>query len=159
VVTVPSPSFLIIHPNVEDKRKPKYLLFDLGLRAQLHNYIKEQRSHLESRVPYQFGPGVAQSLRNGDLDPSDIDTVILSHVHYGHHGDPADFPSAQFLLGSGSLALVKHGLGLSASHQVFDPNLFRDVLRVNKLPNPTTPLWKPLGPFEATFDLLNDGSI
>lgn len=160
VVTVPSLSFLITHPGVEGQGTPRYLLFDLGLRAELHNYMKEQKSHLGSRVPYRLGPGVPQILQNGGLDPIDIDTVIISHVHYDHHGDPADFPRAQFYLGSGSLALLQHGLGRSnASHQYFDPNLFREVSRVEEFPSPSTPLWKPLGPFDATFDLFNDGSI
>ncbi|KAJ5936857.1 hypothetical protein N7466_003307 [Penicillium verhagenii] len=159
VITVPSLSFLVIHPGSDGQPEPKYLLFDLGLRAQLDNYTKENQSHIESRIPYRLGPGVAQSLCSGGLDPSSIDTVILSHVHYDHHGDPADFSRAQFLLGSGSLDLLHHGLGLSASHQFFDPNLFRDMSRVSELPEPRPPLWKPIGPFEATLDLFGDGSV
>ncbi|KAJ5423955.1 hypothetical protein N7491_009171 [Penicillium cf. griseofulvum] len=159
VVTVPSLCFLITHPGVDGQRRPGYLLFDLGLRAQPDNYTKQQRYHLESRVPYQLGPGVAQSLQYGGLVPTDIDTVILSHLHYDHHGDPADFPRAQFFVGPGSLDLLRNGLGLSASHQFFDPDLFREVSRVAELPSLSTPAWKPLGPFEATLDLLNDGSI
>ncbi|KAJ6101403.1 hypothetical protein N7499_001033 [Penicillium canescens] len=158
-VTVPSLSFLITHPGAKGQDRPRHFLFDLGLRARLQNYTKENQSHLQSRIPYRLGPGVAQLLRQGGLDPAEIDTVILSHVHYDHHGDPADFPNAQFLLGSGSLSLIHQGLGTSASHQFFDPNLFRDVSRVSELPEPQKAPWKRLAPFEATFDLMKDGSI
>ncbi|KAJ5377198.1 uncharacterized protein N7496_004607 [Penicillium cataractarum] len=159
VVTVPSLSFLIAHPGVDGRRRPRYLLFDLGLRGRLQDYMKDQQSHLSSRVPYELGPSVAQSLGNSGLNPDHIDTVILSHLHYDHHGDPGDFPRAQFFVGPGSLKLLSDGLGINASHQVFDPDLFHGVSRVSELPSPSTPLWQPLGPFKATLDLLHDGSI
>jgi len=161
-ITVPSLSFLITHPGLEGhgQVQPRHILFDLGLRARLEDYTKENQSHLQSRIPYQLGPGVAETLRQGGLNPAQIETVILSHVHYDHHGDPADYPNAQFLLGSGSLSLINHGLGASASHQFFDPDLFRDIARVEELPDPqNSGLWKQLGPFERTFDLLGDASI
>lgn len=153
VVTVPSLSFLIAHPGADGRHRPRYLLFDLGLRARLHDYMKEQQSHLNSRIPYELGPGVAQSLCDSGLNPDYIDTVILSHLHYDHHGDPGDFPHAQFIVGPGSLKLLRHGLGIKASHQVFDPNLFNGVSRVSELPNPSAPSWQRSVPLKqrSTF--------
>jgi 3-hydroxyisobutyrate dehydrogenase len=79
--TVPSMSFLVTHLN-SSSGQPTRLLFDLGLRSHLEAYISKQQVHIQNnRVPYRLGPGVAQSLRDGGLDPSNIDKVILSHVH------------------------------------------------------------------------------
>ncbi|KAJ5631987.1 hypothetical protein N7490_008326 [Penicillium lividum] len=159
VVTVPSLSFLITHPGTGSERKPRYLVFDLGLRAKLKDYMEEQQAHLESRRPYVLGPGVAQSLQRAGINPGDIDTVILSHIHYDHHGDPADFLNAQFFVGAGSLDLLEKGIGIEASHQYFDPDLFRNNPYVREFPSPGTTIWKALGPFEATLDFLEDGSV
>ncbi|KAL2786634.1 beta-lactamase-like protein [Aspergillus keveii] len=158
-VTVPSLSFLITHPGTGSETKPRYLLFDLGLRAKLGDYMKQQQIHLESRRPYVLGPGVAQWLRHGGIDPADIDTVILSHIHYDHHGDPAELSNAKFFVGAGSLNVLKDGLGISASHQFFDPDLFRNTTEVNEFPSPDTPSWRAVGPFEAALDFLGDGSV
>ena len=59
------------------------------------------------------------SLRNGHgaepgpfhlLDPAkDIDYIILSHVHWDHIGTWQDFPSATFLVGAGTINLLKDG--------------------------------------------------
>ncbi|PYI24871.1 Metallo-hydrolase/oxidoreductase [Aspergillus indologenus CBS 114.80] len=161
-VTVPSLSFLIAHPGAE---QPRYLLFDLGLRNDREHYSPAQQAHLASRAPYHLGPGVAQHLRDGGLDPGAIDTVILSHVHYDHHGDPGDFPGSQFIVGAGSLSLLRRGgEGMGASHQAFDGDLFRGVEtrggRVHELPDPAGGApWAPLGPLSAALDILGDGSV
>jgi 3-hydroxyisobutyrate dehydrogenase len=158
-VTVPSLSFLITHPGIGSEKNPRRLLFDLGLRAKLEEYMKEQQAHLGSRRPYTLGPGVAQSLQRAGVNPGVIDTVILSHIHYDHHGDPADFPNAQFFVGAGSLDLLDKGLEINASHQFFDPDLFRNNPRTTAFPAPGTSTWKALGPLEAVLDLFGDGSV
>ncbi|KAF4255405.1 hypothetical protein CNMCM8714_004396 [Aspergillus fumigatus] len=158
-VTVPSLSFLITHPGSGSEKSPRHLLFDLGLRATLGDYMKEQQAHLELRRPCLLGPGVAQSLQRSGIDPGKIDTIILSHVHYDHHGDPAHFPNAHFFVGAGSLKLLDEGLGIAASHQFFNPDLFRNVLRVSEFPSPGASPWRALGPFAGALDFLGDGSV
>ncbi|KAK7967291.1 uncharacterized protein PG986_001568 [Apiospora aurea] len=48
----------------------------------------------------------------GGLDPAtEVDFVVLSHVHWDHVGTPADFGAATFLVGSGTLEVLRNGAG------------------------------------------------
>lgn len=102
---VPSMSFLIQHPS-----SGKKIVFDLGIRKNLDDYPADIQPHLRTRQPLHTVPDVCDSLRKGGLYPSDIDTVILSHVHYDHVGDPKAFMSARFVVGYGTRHLLQHGM-------------------------------------------------
>jgi len=180
--TVPSLSFLVTHPG---PRSPAFspdttsnpeayrILFDLGLRSHASRYPAAQQAHLENRRPYTLEPGVAAQLAAGGTQADDIDAVVLSHVHYDHHGDPEDFPHSTFVLGNGALDVLEHGLPGQASHQNFE----RDLLAKHRVVELSCPPsrrpgdgpavdgteeerfpWKPLGPFPAGLDVFGDGS-
>lgn len=166
-LTVPSMSFLITHPgpsapylikNRNSSEKQMRILFDLGLRANKDAYMPEQQAHLDSRTPFKLGPSIASALSAGRLTHADIDAVIFSHVHYDHHGDPADFPDSSFVVGHGALDVLKHGLGGIASHQHFDPDLLPTSRTLELPPANTSPPWRPLGPFPDALDLFGDAS-
>lgn len=175
---VPSMSFLLFHP-----RSGKRLVFDLGMRKDLAAYPKSLKPHLETRVPIDASSDVSESLLQGGLEPSEIDAVILSHVHYDHVGTPSDFTKAQFIVGHGTRHILQHGMNYhSASHFEADllppdriielpvqsilPKYARSV--ENELP-PTKTLdsfisgaehaWRSLGPFENAVDIFGDGLI
>lgn len=164
--TVPSLAFFIQHPgqvspstgHPNGKNGPINLMFDLGLRKSKTRYPPVLQKHIDGRAPHRLEPGVAAQLKAGGLDPKDVDIVMLSHVHYDHHGDPEDFPNARFLIGDGALNVLKHGLGGIASHQHFEPDTLPDE-RTEELPDPTREEWRPMGPFPATLDLFKDGSV
>ncbi|USW53544.1 Putative metallo-beta-lactamase, ribonuclease Z/Hydroxyacylglutathione hydrolase [Septoria linicola] len=167
--TVPSLTFLVTHPNppstsqyqLNQDGKPFHLMFDLGLRKSPSAYPQVLQNHLASRKPFNLEPGVAAQLQAGGLPPSSIDLVILSHVHYDHHGDPEDFPQAQFRIGYGAADVLAHGLGGTASHQHFEPDTLPPD-RTAEFSNPSdknSKDWKPLGPFPAALDLFNDSSV
>lgn len=106
--TVPSLAFLIQHYDTKTSKLER-ILFDLGLRKDLKQYPVPLQEYLESRQPLITEPDVSDSLAAGGLKPDDIDYVILSHEHWDHVGMPSDFKSSQFIVGSGSLALLELG--------------------------------------------------
>ncbi|KAK3388036.1 hypothetical protein B0H63DRAFT_391396 [Podospora didyma] len=111
--TVPSLSFLIQHPSPSsDTKTTTKLVFDLGLKRDIAAYTPSQRAHIAQRQPVIVDPDLSSSLRKGNLDPStDIDIVIVSHVHWDHVGTSSDFGSATFFVGSGTLDVLKNGAG------------------------------------------------
>ncbi|KAK5109600.1 hypothetical protein LTR62_006837 [Meristemomyces frigidus] len=164
--TVPSLTFLITHPGSNiynaSSSHPFRLMFDLGLRRSKERYPEVLQKHIDGRAPYRLEPGVAKQLRDGGVDPeSEVDLVMLSHVHYDHHGDPEDFPKAHFVVGYGALGVIEYGLGAIASHQHFVPGTLPKE-RSSELPDPASGLrsgWGPLGPFPAVLDLFGDDSV
>ncbi|KAK4174110.1 putative 3-hydroxyisobutyrate dehydrogenase protein [Triangularia setosa] len=186
--TVPSLSFLIQH-LAPGRTKPTRLLFDLGVKRDTQAYTPSQQAHIAQRQPVIVSPDCAESLLAGNatIGPEDIDLVILSHVHWDHVGTPSDFSSATFLVGAGTLDLLKNGDG-----PLYPADLFNDdelpLDRTVELPlafpsdvesdrskqkRPSNSAlariaphidsdawaWKPLSTFPATLDLLGDGSI
>ncbi|KAG8627632.1 hypothetical protein KVT40_005115 [Elsinoe batatas] len=127
--TVPSLVFLVTHANPPEngvfgkKSKPYRLLFDLGLRKAAERYKPVMQQHLQNRRPYKLGPGIREQLEEHNLPADSIDAVMLSHVHYDHHGDPSDFPSSTFIIGHGAMSVLKDGLSGAASHQHFESDL------------------------------------
>lgn len=121
--TVPSLAFLIRHPRSDGSGGTTNLVFDLGLKRDLGGYPPKQQEHIANRRPIITSPDCADSLRHGTnysesstgdvlLDPaSDVDIVMLSHVHWDHVGTASDFPRAAFVVGSGTLDLLRNGAG------------------------------------------------
>lgn len=176
--TVPSLVFLITHPGIpslqSEEIKPIRLLFDLGLRSKSENYTPQQQSHLKGRQPVILEARIAEKLLNGGISAADIDYVLLSHVHYDHHGDPEDFTESHFLVGNGSLNILQSGLPGAGSHQHFQAGILPDDRSIelpaasNSFSSVNIPLrngesisskWEPVGPFPFALDLFGDGSI
>ncbi|KAJ5731288.1 uncharacterized protein N7483_005796 [Penicillium malachiteum] len=172
--TVPSLSFLIEHRS-QSTRKVTRLLFDLGIRREPELYQENIRRHTLTRRPLDGHPDVIDSLSLGNLTSSDIDFIILSHIHWDHVGMPSDFPDSYFLVGDGSISLLEGDKnGENGGHNHFEKNLLpRD--RTFQLCGPDVPLqadfqpfeldglscqpWKRLGQLPHTIDLFSDGSV
>ncbi|KAH7265760.1 hypothetical protein B0J15DRAFT_592313 [Fusarium solani] len=139
--TVPSLSFLIQHQpsslTTDKDQKTTRIVFDLGVKRDLTGYREMQLAHVAQRQPIITDPDCANSLRKGDpnsraldgnsgqqlLDPGkDIDFVILSHVHWDHVGTPSDFKNATFIVGSGTLDILKNGAGPLYPAELFNQN-------------------------------------
>ncbi|KAF1972728.1 hypothetical protein BU23DRAFT_599487 [Bimuria novae-zelandiae CBS 107.79] len=172
--TVPSLSFLIQHPPTIEAlaqgSTTTKLIFDLGLKRDFTGYREAQQHHIAQRQPTTVSPDVAESLRKGPLQPEDIDTVILSHVHWDHVGTPSDFPNAEFIVGNGTLHLLANGGGPLYPAALFNADeLPKD--RTKELPpvasdpnfishtRTTQHKWQSLGGFPAAIDFFGDGSL
>ncbi|KAK7185644.1 hypothetical protein DPSP01_007485 [Paraphaeosphaeria sporulosa] len=172
--TVPSLCFLIQHPpsiqTLNQKSKTTKLIFDLGLKRDFSGYREAQQHHIAQRQPTTVSPDVVESLRNGGLSPSDIDVVVLSHVHWDHVGTPSDFSNAEFVVGNGTLHLLAHGGGPLYPAALFNADeLPHD--RSKELPpvteskefashtHVTDHTWRPLAGFPAAIDFFGDGSL
>lgn len=60
-----------------------YVLFDLGMKKNLEEYTPIDQTSFKTRFyPCVVNKDIAESLNECSLNPSDVDTVILSHVHW-----------------------------------------------------------------------------
>jgi glyoxylase-like metal-dependent hydrolase (beta-lactamase superfamily II) len=168
--TVPSLSFLIQHSSKSAPSRTDKLVFDLGLKRDFSGYREAQQHHIAQRQPTTVSPDAAESLRKGGLDPKDVDTVMLSHVHWDHVGTPSDFPNSEFVVGSGTMHLLANGGGTLYPAELFNHDELPNK-RTRELPptddddvskafiRQTSHTWRPLAGFSAAIDFYNDGSL
>lgn len=151
--TAPSLSFLITH-SISGAR----MLFDLGFcdlsreDVPVSPAMRELIKSLNCRVPQD----VPASLRKGGLEPGDIETVVLSHLHQDHTADPKLYTRAQFFVGATARPLVENGYPKDPK-SLFVADLFPEG-RVEWL-DPSGAEWKAVGPFARALDFWGDGAL
>ncbi|KAM5542821.1 hypothetical protein V8D89_003485 [Ganoderma adspersum] len=150
IVNAPTLSFFVRHNGNNDT-----VMFDLGLRKDWENvpsaFVKQvANSPFAPNVPLD----VVDSLAKGGTTPSDINRVLISHLHIDHAGHSALFPTARFFLGEGSRALV-------ADRYPNNPNSFipTDVVPEDRTTYLDPTGWPALGPFPHALDFYGDGSM
>lgn len=106
--------------------------------------------------------------------------VVLKsfEVHYDHVGEPRDFPSSKFIVGTGAFALLNGTTAKSrGGHSFFEHDLLPEGRSV-ELPDPAgnlqdwrrqqslrmegldvTQEWRPYRNMPKTYDLFGDGSL
>jgi glyoxylase-like metal-dependent hydrolase (beta-lactamase superfamily II) len=101
--------------------------------------------------------------------------VILSHLHWDHIGTPSDFTKSTFIVGPGSLDLLRHGGDVSktGSHSHFERDLLPTERTIElpppgrqssqntkiQLPGIANLQWKPIANFPHAIDIFEDGSL
>jgi glyoxylase-like metal-dependent hydrolase (beta-lactamase superfamily II) len=153
----PSLSFFLVHQPSGTK-----LVYDLGMRKDWENYPPAIEIRIATGVrKIDVSVDVRDSVVSGGVDPNDVDVVIVSHVHYDHTGNPNQFPNAKYIIGPGSLELIRDAAGVEdpLDNWFTEQLLPDDKSKINQLPPYTSPEWKPLGLFEHTFDYFGDGSF
>jgi len=170
--TVPSLCFLIKHPSPGNNGRPTTnLVFDLGLKRDLNQYTPAMAAHIHNRQPIITNPDCAGSLRAGGFEPhTDIDIVMLSHIHWDHVGTPSDYKSAKFFVGSGTLHVLDNGAGPYYPAEQFNKDLLPRQATYEFPPSSvsdpskasdqqTGHVWKSFGGFKNALDLFGDGSV
>ena len=94
-LTIPAPAFLVTHPTAGP------FLVDTGL----HPSVTAKPAANLGRVVASFGkpnlePGkdVAAQLRSRGLDARDIQTVVMTHMHFDHTSAMSELPNSTFVV-------------------------------------------------------------
>lgn len=94
LITVPVPSYLIVHPKGR-------VLFDTGLHlATLEDPVAHVGEMLARYHGFHFHSGeeVGARLAAMQLGPEGVDIVINSHLHFDHCGGNSQLPNADILI-------------------------------------------------------------
>lgn len=95
-------------------------------------------------------------LSRGPVIPSDINAVILSHLHFDHVGDCTKFPDAEIVVGPGGKAANGEGWPANPKSPFSSAVAQHPKLRELSFEGDK---WAPLGPFERAYDYFGDGSF
>lgn len=134
------------------------MIFDLGVRKDWHHYAPKVVSLIKATTVVTLGTDVASVLDSDSsglkICSADISSVIWSHNHFDHVGDPSTFPTrTELVVGPGVRAASWPGWPRNPDGGVLDSDevgrkvreiSFRDGLKI--------------GRFDA-YDFFGDGSF
>lgn len=152
-IRIPVPVFLIRHPLAGA------VLVDTGLHPAVGSDPVASMGRLWGGIgefEIEGGHDIASQLRDRDLDPKGISTIVMTHLHVDHSSGMALFPNARFILSETEWMAATEGKRPAIDgyvRQHFD-YLF-DYRTID---------WGgsgigSYGTFGRTFDLFGDGSI
>ncbi|OAL40504.1 hypothetical protein AYO20_00240 [Fonsecaea nubica] len=96
---IPTRSFLIESPTTGKKA-----LFDLGVPPNFLDFSPFNQDQLRNPAwEIRSEKHVADILKENQIDPAWINSIVWSHRHFDHIGDPSTFPgSTELVVGPGS---------------------------------------------------------
>ncbi|HET6998703.1 MAG TPA: N-acyl homoserine lactonase family protein [Solirubrobacterales bacterium] len=150
---VPVPAFLIRHPSAGA------VLVDTGLHPSIATDGKENFGALGNRTgkpTLEQGEDVPAQLRDRGLDPNELPTVVMTHMHIDHTSAISEFPNSAFIVSESEWTAAATGPkplfnGYRRQHfdYAFDYRTI-DFDRANI---------DSYASFGRTFDLFGDGSL
>ena len=95
-VREPVPAFLVEHPGAGP------LLIDTGFHTAVAVDPKQGMGRLGGLIfkdlEMDAGQAVVAQLRDRDVDPANVGTVVMTHLHADHASGIAEFPAATFIV-------------------------------------------------------------
>ncbi len=148
----PVPAYVIHHPDAGP------VLVDTALHPSV---VAKPSANLgratAAMAKFRFPDGdLASQLRDRDLDPKGIKTVVMTHMHYDHASGIAEFPNSTFVLSSReweAASTVARPALHGYRHALFDYLFDYRTVDFNG------PLIDSYATFGRTFDLFGDGSV
>ena len=145
---------LIEHPRAG------WILFDTGYAPRLLEAFKSfpfQIYRAITPVKTRSDWSAVAQIEKLGLEPKDISKVIVSHFHADHISGLRDFATSSVIASREALEDVRGKSGLAALRRAFVPKLMPDSLDqfvlIDRFDSAA------LGPFGATHDVFNDGSL
>jgi glyoxylase-like metal-dependent hydrolase (beta-lactamase superfamily II) len=147
----PVPAYLARHQSVGN------ILVDTGLHPSVVRDSRDNLGRFSGRhYRVEEGKDIVSQFRERGLAPSDVDVVVLTHLHEDHASAIEAFPEARFVVSAteweaattGSLPLLR---GYHPSHYDYAFE-FATVDFDGEL-------IESYGPFGRSFDLFGDGSV
>ncbi|KAI9812415.1 MAG: hypothetical protein M1827_004646 [Pycnora praestabilis] len=88
---------------VENKKLGRTILFDCGCRKDWWNFAPSVHDLIKKAIPgLNIEKNINEILEEGGVDLKTIESIVWSHWHWDHTGDPSLFPSsAELVVGPG----------------------------------------------------------
>ncbi len=152
-VTIPVPTFLIHHPSAGP------IVVDTGLHPSIATSGEENFGKLAARFgkpTLRPGEDLPAQLRKRGIDPSEVPTVLMTHMHLDHTSAVSEFPNSIFVISNPEWKAATSGArplanGYRRAH--FD---YAFDYRTVDFDRGDVDSYSTFG---RTFDLLGDGSI
>ncbi|KAG0709237.1 beta-lactamase-like protein [Suillus ampliporus] len=151
IISCPSLAFSLRH-----SRTNSWVVFDLGIRRDLEGYtpVSQERIKTMGFAPV-VNQTVAESLVKGGVSLDQVETVVVSHLHWDHVGDHEPFTGATFVVGEGSRELLTSGYPMNPDSYFSSTAL---PLERTRFISPSD-FSGSIGPFPLALDYFGDGSM
>jgi N-acyl homoserine lactone hydrolase len=137
---------LIRHPQVT-------FLFDTGLCADISAYLQDQSFLFRQTLArFNLDCPLSEHLRKQNLAPTDLDFVLLSHLHWDHVSGLPDLTELPVRVSRVEYEAARHGL-FDQHHNLVPRLIGKHQLELFDCNGPV------YEDFHASYDLLGDGSL
>jgi N-acyl homoserine lactone hydrolase len=147
----PVPAYLVRHPSAG------LILVDTGLHPSVARNPRDNFGRFLGRhYRVEEGRDIVSQLRDRGLTASDIDVVVLTHLHNDHASGIEVFPNSQFVVSATEWEAATRGsLPILRGYR---PSQYDFAFNYNSI-DFDGDFVESYGPFGRSFDLFGDGSV